>query len=57
MPTAVCGSPPVFGKEKKLADGKALRGEDFYLGELDDDGAFVLQLWRDKPVALTQNEL
>ncbi len=43
-----------FWEGEKLADGEALRGEDFYLGELDDDGAFVLQLWRDKPVALTQ---
>ncbi len=43
-----------FWEGEKLADGDALRGKDFYLGELDDNGAFVLQLGRGKPVALTQ---
>ena len=43
-----------FWAGEKLADGEALRGEDFYLGELDNNGAFVLQLGRGKPVALTQ---
>ncbi len=43
-----------FWAGEKLADGNALRGEDFYLGKLDDNGAFVLQLRRDKPVTLTQ---
>ena len=43
-----------FWEGEKLVDGDALRGEDFYLGELDDNGAFVLQLGHGKPVTLTQ---